>query len=284
MHTPSSSKASKALLYEHMLKFLKRHRKTRGRYLNFINTYVIIIFMRKVKQVARQARIKDPYGTFHITQSGGAKRDLFEKDGEREHFLEILRRAQVKFQFKLYAYCLLSDNAYHLVMDLNGADMSKVMKSINIGYAMYLNMDEPVFKDRYKSTLLKDTGSTLEIVKKLHERGATQESLWNSYCIYDPEKPLRLDWISPITGLAVTKDQEECRDCISSIDEAQMKLTEVSEETGLTLNELFKQKELRNDLILKFRKSSSLSLKELGVLFGGLSESSICKILNTACE
>lgn len=255
-----------------------------GTVLEFCLDLCYITFMRKVKQVARQARIKDPYGTFHITQAGGAKRDLFEIDGEREHFLEILRRAQAKYQFKLYAYCLLSDNAYHLVMDLNGADMSKVMKSINIGYAMYLNVDEPVFKDRYKSTLLNDTESTMEIIEKLHRKGATQESLWNSYCIYDPETPLRLDWISPITGLAVTKDQEECRDCISTIDEAQMKLTEVSEETGLTLNELFKQKDLRNDLILKFRKSSSLSLKELGVLFGGLSESSICKILNTACE
>ena len=234
--------------------------------------------------MARQARIKDPYGTFHITQAGGTKRDLFEIDDDREHFLEILRRAQEKYQFKLYAYCLLSDNAYHLVMDLDGADMSKVMKSINIGYAMYLNLDEPVFKDRYKSTLLKDTGSTLEIVKKLHERGATQDSIWNSYCIYDPETPLRLDWISPITGLSVTKDQEECRDCISTIDEAKKRLFVVSEEAGLTLIELFKQKELRNDLILKFRKSSSLSLKELGVLFGGLSESSICKILNTACN
>ncbi|HCW73194.1 MAG TPA: hypothetical protein DHM90_04710 [Clostridiaceae bacterium] len=55
-------------------------------------------------------------------------------------------------------------------------------------------------------------------------------------------------------------------------------------ERGMSLTELLKEKELRNELILKFRKNSTLSLKELGSLFGGLSESSICKILNTACE
>lgn len=236
-----------------------------------------------MKQVARQARIKDPYGTFHITQSGGAKRELFKKEEDRAHFLEILRRAQAKYQFKLYAYCLLSDNAYHLVMDLNGADMSKVMKSINIGYAMYLNLDEPIFRDRYKSTLLKNAESTLDVVEKLHDKGAAQETQWNSYCIYDPETPLRLDWVSPIAGLKETKDPAECRNCIDSIEEAQKRLFKVSEEAGLSLKELFRQKDLRNNLILKFRKNSSLSLKELGILFGGLSESSICKILNTEC-
>ena len=107
--------------------------------------------------MARKARIKDPYGTFHITQSGGGQKLLFEKEEDRTEFLEILKKAQTQFQFKLYAYCLLSDNQYHLVMDLNGADMSKVMKSINIGYAMYKDQKEPLFKDRYKSVLLKGT-------------------------------------------------------------------------------------------------------------------------------
>ncbi len=234
--------------------------------------------------MARQARIKDPYGTFHITQTSGSKRDLFENDRDREEFLDILRRAQEKYEFNLYAYCLLSDNAYHLVMDLNGADMSKVMKSINIGYAMYLNIDEPVFRDRYKSALLKDTEDTLNLIQKLHDKGATQDSSWNSYCIYDPDTPLRLDWVSPITKLTKTNDDNECRDCISTLDAAQSRLLKVSEEAGLTLKELFKQKDFRNELILNFRKNSSLTLKELGTLFGGLSESSICKILNTACE
>ena len=235
--------------------------------------------------MARQARIKDPHGTFHITQSGGSGRVLFEKDEDRRHFLEILRRAQSKFQFKLYAYCLLTDNSYHLVMDLNGADMSKVMKSINIGYAMYLDTKEPLFKDRYKSTLLKDTEDTEKVIQKLHERGKEERnsSFFNSYCIFDSSSPLMLDWVSPLAS-RIGAETEECRNCIETVDEAEMKLIEVTRERGITLSELFKEKEIRNDLILKFRKSSTLSLKELGKLFGGLSESSICKILSTECE
>ncbi|WP_313125606.1 hypothetical protein [Proteiniclasticum ruminis] len=233
--------------------------------------------------MARKARIKDPYGTFHITQSGGGQKLLFEKEEDRTQFLEILKKAQLQFQFKLYAYCLLSDNQYHLVMDLNGADMSKVMKSINIGYAMYKDQKEPLFKDRYKSELLKETEDAEDVVRSLHKNGVTG-SLWNSYCTYDKESPLKLDWISPIEKSADKKDTSSCRNCMETLKEAEVKLKEFSLERGLPLEDLLKDKEIRNDLILKFRKNSTLSLKELGILFGGLSESSICKILSTVCE
>lgn len=233
--------------------------------------------------MARKARIKDPYGTFHITQSGGGQKLLFEKEEDRTQFLEILKKAQLQFQFKLYAYCLLSDNQYHLVMDLNGADMSKVMKSINIGYAMYKDQKEPLFKDRYKSELLKETEDAEDVVRSLHKNGVTG-SLWNSYCTYDKESPLKLDWISPIENSADKKDTSPCRNCMETLKEAEVKLKEFSLERGLPLEDLLKDKEIRNDLILKFRKNSTLSLKELGILFGGLSESSICKILSTVCE
>lgn len=233
--------------------------------------------------MARKARIKDPYGTFHITQSGGGQKLLFEKEEDRTEFLEILKKAQTQFQFKLYAYCLLSDNQYHLVMDLNGADMSKVMKSINIGYAMYKDQKEPLFKDRYKSELLKETEDAEDVVRSLHKNGVTG-SLWNSYCTYDKESPLKLDWISPIENSADKKDTSPCRNCMETLKEAEVKLKEFSLERGLPLEDLLKDKEIRNDLILKFRKNSTLSLKELGILFGGLSESSICKILSTVCE
>jgi DNA-directed RNA polymerase specialized sigma subunit len=44
------------------------------------------------------------------------------------------------------------------------------------------------------------------------------------------------------------------------------------------MDELLRDKKRRNDLIKVIRKNSSLSLKELGELFGGLSESRISRI------
>jgi hypothetical protein len=70
-----------------------------------------------------------------------------------------------------------------------------------------------------------------------------------------------------------------CMPCLKTRDEAYQKLQEHARTHRLTVDEMLGNKEIRNALIIEFRKSSLLSLKDLGLLFGGLSESSISKIL-----
>lgn len=233
----------------------------------------------------RQARIKDDFGIFYIHQSGSDERNLFEKDEDRSYFLEILKRAQSKFQFKLYAYCLLADNAYHLVIDVNGGDLSKIMKSINIGYAMHTKCQGRLFKDRYKSQLIKNQVELTQIIQTVHGN-AKQSSYWNSYCNYDTQAPLKIDWITPLygadAGSCTNPDTlpTTCKDCIRSLAEAQSKLEAIALIAEQSLPQLFRDKVCRNQLIRDFRRNSTLSLKELGLLFGDLSESTVCKILN----
>ena len=45
------------------------------------------------------------------------------------------------------------------------------------------------------------------------------------------------------------------------------------------MDELTKNKEIRNNIIRELRKNSSLKLKEIGELVGGLSESRVSRIL-----
>jgi hypothetical protein len=47
----------------------------------------------------------------------------------------------------------------------------------------------------------------------------------------------------------------------------------------MTLEELLRKKSQRNEMIQIFRQSYSLNLKELGELFGGISESQISRIV-----
>ncbi len=61
--------------------------------------------------------------------------------------------------------------------------------------------------------------------------------------------------------------------------EALERLMRIAEAESMTLDELLKDKERRNALIREFRKSSLLSLKEIGNVFGGMSESTVSKIL-----
>lgn len=230
--------------------------------------------------MARKARIKDEFGIFHIRQTGGEERNLFEKDEDRLYFIDILKRTQSNFQFRLYAYCVLSPNEYQLVLDVNGSDLSKIMKSINISYAMYARCDGRLFKDRYKSQMLADKDAMMMKVMEIHENAKSSDRPeWNSFCLYDTASPLRLDWVTLLDTEEQSAEGFSCIDCLRTLDEAKIRLQSISSKTDQPVSDLLKDKRFRNQLISDFRRQSTLSLKELGELFGGLSESTVSKIL-----
>lgn len=222
--------------------------------------------------MARQARIKSEFGTFHIVQFGGGCRTLFTSNDDREKFLSIVHKAQKKFNFILHGYCLLNPDRYDLLIDVNGSDLSKIMKSINIAYAMYAKCDGKLFSDRYKSHLLESKDAIQEIKNEIRgfEKSQIDKKVY-SICFNQP---------TPLSSPSMNLD--DCNNCIKCMDTAVSKLNQIATEKGITMDTLIKDKDIRNELIINFRKSSTLSLKSIGELFGGLSESSVSKIINTS--
>lgn len=237
-----------------------------------------------MNKLARTARVKNVHGIYHITQLGTEERNLFNDDLDRDEFLSILSSSKKINDFKLYAYCLSNPNKYHLIIGANGSDISKVMKGINISYAMYVNHPLPIYRDRYKSVLIQDKDSLMSILNEIHATGKRSNSLYNSYCYFNKEISQeglldKLDFESLIqTGDCLI---QRCKDkeCIKTTEKALEQLNSIAEGKGITIKEIMANRPLRNDLIKKFRRNSTLSLKELGEIFGGLSESTICKIL-----
>jgi hypothetical protein len=221
--------------------------------------------------MARKARIKNEFGIFHIVQHGGNCRTLFQNDLDREKFLSILERSKKKFNFVLHGYCLLDPNTYDLIIDVNGGDLSKIMKSINIAYAMYVKCDGKLFLDRYKSTLLDNEVQLYESKSNIKNKKLSLETNNKYNMCYENIQPIEI----------ASLDLDDCDNCIKCINTANKKLELILNNKGISISDLNTDKELRNQLIKSFRKSSTLSLKSLGQLFGGLSESSVSKILNT---
>lgn len=79
----------------------------------------------------RQARIKGGFSIYNIIQRGNERKSLFLSDNDRSQFIETLERMKKKYNFLLYAYCLM-DNHVHLLIDDNGNDISRLIKSINL--------------------------------------------------------------------------------------------------------------------------------------------------------
>lgn len=217
--------------------------------------------------MARKARQAVSDGIYHVIQKGNTARCLFETDADRHTFLNLLIEAKKKYDFKLYAYCLEDTNTYHLLLHVNGGDLSKIMKSLNIAYAMYIKCEQKLFKDRYKSIRIESV-CDFEEVRSSVICNRIEGSCFNTdAAVCESDNPF--------------EQNTRCTECINDIEEAMRVLETFADEEGVTVKEMLAHKEKRNTLIRYFRMQSSLSLKELGILMGGLTESMICKILKS---
>ena len=234
--------------------------------------------------MARQARVKDKFGVYHISQEGSGHRNLFENDNDRNEFLSIVSNSKEKNDFKLYGYCLVKPNSYQLIINSDGADISRIMQEINIKFALYLDSSLPIFNDRYKSNLIRSKDKLMSILEEMHINGRKAAGDYNSYCFYD-ENELRTTFLLDQEDLDSLPD--DCRSIerrdkshIGNLSQAEAQLNRIAKLENTSLEELLRDRPRRNNLIKEFRKNSTLTLRELGQVFGNLSESTISKILN----
>ncbi|RJR20840.1 MAG: transposase [Desulfobacteraceae bacterium] len=268
----------------------------------------------------RQARIKGEFSIYHIIQRGNERKSLFLSDDDRLRFIDTLWRMKKKYNFLLYAYCLM-DNHVHLLIDDNGNDISRLVKSINISYAYYFNQTYKrcghLFQDRFRSELVDNDEYLLGVSRYIHNNPVKAgivkkppEYRWSSYNIYtgmardidgliDKGRILSsfssslvkavkeyVDYVYKEEGKQINfMDVEEPvsddynSDYICTMEQARIKIQEAAESKKLKYEELINQIEIRNELMRQIRKNSSLTLKQIGELFGGISESRVSRIV-----
>lgn len=215
--------------------------------------------------MARTARVKEAFGTYYITQSSSGCRPLFMCDEDRQFFIKILQSTVDKFNCRIIEYCVQANDTYHLIVDVNGGDLSKIMKSINIPYGMYAVCDGKLFKDRYKSESIESL-EHLDHIRASIQQAVIDDGGFSSFCISE---------ITPCTAI-----EAPCTDCILTKDEAYEQLTSKALTKHGSVEAFLKDKPSRNNLIKSIRRTSTLSMKDIGDVFGGLSESTVSKILN----
>ncbi|MGH4124094.1 MAG: transposase [Clostridium sp.] len=107
--------------------------------------------------MARKARLKAADAIYHIICKSISEVTLFRDCDDKEKYLSLVKKYKKLYKVKIYGYCLM-DTHSHLLVDANGADISKVMHGINFSYAMYYNKkyktEGPLFKDRFKSKIV----------------------------------------------------------------------------------------------------------------------------------
>ncbi|MCJ7689883.1 MAG: transposase [Clostridiaceae bacterium] len=107
--------------------------------------------------MARMARLKAADAIYHIMCKSISEVNLYRDSEDKKKYLSLVKKYKKLYNVKIYGYCLM-DNHAHLLVDSNGADISKVMHGINFSYAMYFNKkykrDGHLFKGRFKSKIV----------------------------------------------------------------------------------------------------------------------------------
>ncbi len=159
--------------------------------------------------MARPLRLEYPGAIYHLTSRGDRRELIFEDDTDRLQWIEILSRACERYNWQVYAYCLM-DNHYHILLETVDGKLCKGMRHLNGVYTQYYNRQHNrvghVFQGRYKSIIVEKDAYLLELsryvvlnpiragmVKKI------EKWQWSSYraTIGDAVKPhwLQTDWL-----------------------------------------------------------------------------------------
>lgn len=164
----------------------------------------------------RLAREKRNDAVFHVMIRSIKEVPLFREDKDKELYLNILKGYQNIYGFKVYAYCLMSNHA-HFIIDINGADISKVMHDINFKYAGLFNKKHGryghLFQDRFKSTMVENEEYLITLSAYIHNnpldikryRECPERFKFSSLAVYlglrkDPYEILDVDFIMQLFG------------------------------------------------------------------------------------
>jgi len=159
--------------------------------------------------MARPLRIEFSGALYHITSRGNARENIYRDNSDRDSFLELLYKTNMRHNWICHAYCLMT-NHYHLLVETSQPTLSKGMKYLNGSYTQRYNRRHQrighVFQGRYKSILVEKENYLRELSRYIVLNPVRARMVrkvvdwpWSSYRATagytSPEDCLSTDWL-----------------------------------------------------------------------------------------
>ena len=120
----------------------------------------------------RQARKKSESGIYHVMLRGINQQQIFEDTEDCDKFIQILQESKAVSDFKIFAYCLMS-NHIHLLIKFEKEPIEQVFKRIGARYVYWFNVKYQrvghLFQDRFKSEPVEDDSYFLTVLRYIHQ-------------------------------------------------------------------------------------------------------------------
>ncbi len=121
--------------------------------------------------MSRPLRIDIAGGWYHVTARGHNHRKIYWNEGDRRHFLELVKEMTARHRVEVHAYVLM-DNHYHLLVRTPEANLSQAIQWINISYSVWWNRKHRqcggVFQGRFKSVVVEGGEWLLSLSQYIH--------------------------------------------------------------------------------------------------------------------
>ncbi|MEI6788767.1 MAG: transposase [bacterium] len=130
--------------------------------------------------MSRPLRYDRADGWYHVTSRGIDRREIFTKERDHQHFLELLEEMVARFRVKLHAYVLLG-NHYHLILQTPDANLSRAVQWLNVSYVAWFNRKHervgPLMQGRFKALVVEKGAWVYELSLYVHLNPVMRRSL-----------------------------------------------------------------------------------------------------------
>jgi putative transposase len=121
--------------------------------------------------VPRPLRIDFAGAVHHVIARGNEKKPIFRDDNDRLCYLDRLAACRRRFDFQLYAFCLM-ENHVHLAIERGPVALSRIVLTLHSGYAQSFNRRHGrvghLFQGRYKAFLVEKDPYLLTLIRYIH--------------------------------------------------------------------------------------------------------------------
>lgn len=134
--------------------------------------------------MGRPKRLQFAGACYYIVLRGNNRQDIFISNQDRRAFLALLLAQKERYALKIYAYCLMPQEA-HLLIETQQANLSAVMQAFNTVYTKRFNAEHNttghVFEGRYKALVVDAERYLSEMTRYVHlcpARAGVKDKPW----------------------------------------------------------------------------------------------------------
>ncbi len=89
--------------------------------------------------MVRLARVAAPEVTYHVTQRGNNRQDVFFVDDDKHNYLEILKEESEKYGLEVHGYCLMTNHIHLVAMPKEEDSLALALERTHFRYTTYVN-------------------------------------------------------------------------------------------------------------------------------------------------